>query len=101
VVVIRDDIDDVATQMVLSRFDLIRARRGAPIYVTGVKMRKFLIGAVALTALIMLTAPDASAAQSNGVNHAALPHSVATDVYYHRHWHHRHWHHRRRWHHRY
>jgi hypothetical protein len=86
--------------MALIRFERVNARRDAPIY--GGNMRKVLLGAAAVTGLLVLTASGASAAQSNGsaVNHAALPHSLATDVYYHR-WHHRRWHHWHRWHRRY
>jgi hypothetical protein len=63
-------------------------------------MRKILLGAVAMAGLVVLTASDVSAAQSNGLaaSHAAPVHGMATDVYYRRYWHHRHWHHWRRWH---
>jgi hypothetical protein len=68
-------------------------------------MRKFLVGSVTMTGLFVLTASGASAAQSNGsaVMHAAPAYGMATDVYYHRHWHYRRWHYRRwhHWHHRY
>jgi hypothetical protein len=63
-------------------------------------MRKILLGVVTMTGLFVLTTFGASAAQSNSsaIMRATPAYGVATDVYYHRHWHHwRRWHHRHHW----
>lgn len=64
-------------------------------------MRKILLGAVTMAGFFVLTTSDAWSAQSNAlaVVHAAPAYGIATNVYYHHHWHYRRWHHWHHWHH--
>jgi hypothetical protein len=60
-------------------------------------MRKILLAAVAITGLLTLTSPHASAAPFSGLSvmHAAPAPGIVTNVYWdgHHHWHHRRWYH--------